>query len=1473
MSVDIDFRRLRPHDGSLDKAFEELCFQILEPTLPDYERLERPGAPDAGVELIIWRGDGSAWAWQSKFFTERLDDTELGQVKSSFETALKTYPEITQYTVCVPFNPPSEKPRGNRKSAMQKWRDAAKRWAEWAAERGSTVDIRYFGLSHLINELTKDEHAGRRLYWFDQTVLSDEWFARKLARAVRTAGPRYTPEVHVDLKVAEVFDGIGRADGWRRELLRHLAAIRKAKRYSLRLPDEDEDLKEHIDPIDRAFDALDSAVVAVDLSDGDRLDFDLLRRFVDAAEAALAPMSNALQERAYGGPAATEAVDPAVARKLKNDRERVLNDLWSIQSAARELAGFFDAPTSRLVNIPALLVSGPAGVGKTHLLCDAARSRLSAGLPTIMLMGQHFRTGDPWGQILDLLQLDCSPDELLGALSAAAQLRGSRALIFIDALNEGDGLRLWPDHLAAILEDLRHWPWIGLVVSCRESYRAQIVRKEIGASDLVVVQHAGFAGAEYRATKTFFEHYGLIMPDFPLVVPEFQNPLFLKLACTALQERGLKTLPREASAITWMFDEVLAAINERLADAGRCNFNQAQPKVRQALEALAIEMSATESEMVPFARAEELTDRILGRQGWLGSLLEGMVAEGLVAQDRIREEEVVFFGYQRLGDHLRATVLLAEFDTREEAADRVRERLGDDRAVIMDSGLFEALAIQLPERFGVELHELVDLGEAEDYVRERVEAAFLDSLVWRKPSAVKVEKASPFWLELANAHHWSRANALERLLEVACLPDHPLNAAWLHDLLLAQTSMAARDYLWTTALSWDTEEGSQLTRIIEWARSNDTAAVNDDAALLCSLVLGWCLTSPNRYIRDNATKGLVSLLHARPAVVCELLDRFGDVDDPYVAERIYAAAYGCALINQDPAAIEQLARVVYERVFARAAPAHVLLRDYARGVIERAVLLDALPEGVEIERCRPPYESDGLVFTEVTNEELADRYEREEFGSLLGLLGQSDFRIYTVDWEVRQFEGVETDEAARWILERVIALGWRPDLFRDYDREASRRRFRNEAYERIGKKYQWIALHELLARLADHVPYSTESWDRADRFEGPWQTHARDIDPSQLIGSIQSESWETIPTCWWAPVEVAVPDDVADDEREQWIRSDALPNPAALIVTTDRAGVEWLALEGHYQWKERRGPLDEEEGDQAELWYQLRSYLVRREDLEAVRWWATKARWTNRWMAESTDLDRVFIGEFPWHPSAANSREGWTSDVRGSAPEGMELPTEVLVTSTTYHWSGDDQSSNGASNVLVPAAFLLDKMDLSWSGNAFSYRDREGEIVADCPAAREPGANAVLVRRDRFARFLDDCGLAVVWTVLGEKRILFREHHAPPETSGRMDISASCVSAGGSVDELHFEANFRTYRELWGRIEGQRRIAEERRQAERTPLDELIDLMGYKVGAGHGEEVKALLDDAISESAVTTQDRDIDDEATGRPPNDDSSAS
>ena len=140
-----------------------------------------------------------------------------------------------------------------------------------------------------------------------------------------------------------------------------------------------------------------------------------------------------------------------------------------------------------------MILNGKAGTGKTHLLCDFTKRRIASEAPTVLLMGQRFVANDsPWTQMLQQLDLpNVSAEEFVGALEAAAQAAGCRALVIIDALNEGQGRVIWPVHIAAFLSALEKSPWIGVLLSVRSTYEDVVISEEI-RKRAVSVTHEGF---------------------------------------------------------------------------------------------------------------------------------------------------------------------------------------------------------------------------------------------------------------------------------------------------------------------------------------------------------------------------------------------------------------------------------------------------------------------------------------------------------------------------------------------------------------------------------------------------------------------------------------------------------------------------------------------------------------------------------------------------------------------------------------------------------------------------------------------------------------------------------------------------------------------------------------------------------------------------------------------------------------------
>jgi hypothetical protein len=249
------------------------------------------------------------------------------------------------------------------------------------------------------------------------------------------------------------------------------------------------------------------------------------------------------------------------------------------------------------------------------------------------------------------------------------------------------------------------------------------------------------------------------------------------------------------------------------------------------------------------------------------------------------------------------------------------------------------------------------------------------------------------------------------MLTIAADPNHPFNANFLHRHLIKLT-MPDRDSVWSIYLSKQYERREASDRLIEWAWESRKEHISDESIELCAVALSWFLTTSHRYVRDRATKALVSMLHSRAYILSKVIERFLEVNDLYVLERLYAVAYGVAMISGDTEAIGNLAGRVYNWVFANGKPIpHILLRDYARGVIEIANYKRTLPSEVNLKLVRPPYQTTWLVIPDL--EELkslgisVDIKDDRQFALSAireSVMGFGDFARYIIGTNSNHFE-------------------------------------------------------------------------------------------------------------------------------------------------------------------------------------------------------------------------------------------------------------------------------------------------------------------------------------------------------------------------------------------------------------------------------------------------------------------------------------
>jgi len=800
----------------------------------------------------------------------------------------------------------------------------------------------------------------------------------------------------------------------------------------------------------------------------------------------------------------------------------------------------------------------------------------------------------------------------------------------------------------------------------------------------------------------------------------------------------------------------------------------------------------------------------------------------------------------------------------------------------------------LPELVGLELYELAE--HARHF--ETIASMFLNSIVWRKKDTLSAKLKSYINEVIIQELNYYDV-FLSIILEVTSQPGNYFNSDFLHKYLMSMT-LADRDASWTQCIyslyPGDKNYVSIIKRILDWAWSeeNRTNISDESLRLMCQTMI-WFLTSNDRTLRDSTTKALVCLLEERIPILIQLLVIFETVNDPYILQRLYAVAYGCAVRTNQLHLLKDLGERVFQQIFNKPEVVpDILLRDHARGVIEFAVHNGVTFE-FDLMKIRPPYNcswDDNIP----TKEELRSTYAGKEYSTLeFSVLGFGDFARYIIGTNSNQFDWYENrlgdtihfreevldrflsrldptqqqlwgdlipyilgdstvDEffendsyviinpensqiefkkiitrkstrtiklsnksfeksltkellavylqeikpyldldrnliednkifdlefAQRYIFTKIMALGWSPEKHGYFDNNIGHSYShgrRSKIVERIGKKYQWIAYHEFLARVADNFVF------KKGHYDGTWNPYVRDIDPTTVIKSEALVKSDRTDFC-------TVDYDNWNIQDSEWMKfAGDLPNPLQIINITDRDNVEWLVLEILPVWKE---PIeigaDSWEVPHKEIWYHIHSYITKNQSYDNI---------VNSLLGQ--DLMRFdfplpssryefFSREYHWSPSLQlfNLQEHTNRAFEPVTDEEGRIIGEVCNTTLDYLWEEPkDASKQESLKLCKPTKLLHDLLGLEYSKIEGILRNSENEEICFDPSTTNPTHSCLIVRKNDFLRKLKENDLNVFWTIRGEKLILGSLHKSN-EDDTRLCISGIVYVNSNSGTLLH----------------------------------------------------------------------------------------
>lgn len=1380
---DIEFRQIRAHGSPASRAggFEELSSLLIIDGIPGKlewpaaTKFDRFGNPDGGREGRGVLPNGDVWAWQSKYlFT--FTGNEAAQVDKSVKRALDTEPELKKYAVALPCDLPAGDTTTAKGvpvvSAFTRWEKKKAEWEALAAAKDMDVEFVLVGQSELTDALTsRVSNAGRVRYWFGTSVMSARELQNSLADVVAAAGRRYTPKLHVVVDAEQALEGLGRSDGWVHQIQLSVAGLRRARAANWRAPRGDTGLQTLLDAVVTALTRTELAMANFLAAARTVEPLPDPRHEIEASESALDAAGQWVRKHmnehgSYSGDAATAFLN------IRNGRE-----------AVGRAGGLLIDEATTAARRGILVMTGRAGVGKTHLFCDVASRRIGAGQPTVVILGQDFDATTLLPQLGKLAQIDGSLDEVLQVLDAAGEAAGCAAMLMIDAINEGADASRWTTALPRLTAAVDRFPHVALAVSCRTEFVDSVVGTS--ASSVPQVEHLGFAEATAQAVDRYTSEYGLERLAFPVLNPEFGNALFLKLACEALSTLGERRFALGAAGLTTVIDAFLEAVNVRLSEPGRCDYDPAD----RLVQTVAREVAALGAG--PYARdqVKAVAEAALPGRPWSSSLFAGLLREGVFMETR---DDGVVFAYQRLGDILRSALL-----TEKTSAD-VQAWFSALKAneVWAEAGVIGALAVMVPEKFHVELPDL--LAAENGRVDAQVADAFLQSLALRSPDDT-TDRTADLVARLLNLSGWQR-DTWAALVRVACVPGHATNAEWTHKLLLARP-MAERDSTWSEWLvaPYAREPDHPIEVLLSWAWPARSEAANlpTDLARLAGLMLGWMLTTPDRRVRDWAGKALVAVGERNVEGFASTVKEFRTCDDPYIIEGLTAAICAVALRASDPAVVLAVADAARELI-ADGIPTHLVARDYLRRTAQVANRLNWNGPTWE-----PPYGSiwpvESLTSDAIDEMTNAPDYRYSSIWmSLTGMLG--DFGSYILRPTIEHFavsdhKALQT-EGARFIFSRAVEFGWTPERFGDL--EEGRRFLRGgsgvDHVERYGKKYQWIGLHELLARLTDNFQLA-ERWSRVSEpydYSHLEELLYRDIDPTVLVRPAPDAAPDE-PAPWFVPAVAKFPDEVPTAYPSE---TEGIPDPLDLIAPTDPAGVEWLALARHASWTQELAPeIAALNVPNLHVWMQIRSYLIPTADLAAVRKWAAEDRgkdYDGRWMPEEGEVITYLLGTHPDSPD-------WdyvNGEVESGQGDHAPPPTATLqVPFGHYGGTGTGRDTTGNVTGYVPSRALTNLLSLN-RGRDFAWTDADGLAVVD-PTVGMDGPSVLLMRRD-LAGALHGNDLTLMWTVLLNKERLDHDYRGANADTRWVSASATYVLEDGSVALISSVATHRKAGDFMG---------------------------------------------------------------------------
>lgn len=1393
MAVEVNWENFASNNNDPDGVqhkFENLCRQLFTNDYLKENKKSRnlhsnPNNPGIEAEPILDERTNQYIGFQVKFFDTSVD---YGQILHSMEKALQYYTGKLSHIVlyCNKAITSTSKSYINIVELLKK----------------NNITIELVTDSAILDAVRKYPYLAN--YYFGVNTISFEWVVAHNEKSFCDLGERFNRDFNVETETSKRLSLFARdqsAVQYINDKKENL--IRKINRIK-------DDTEQHSDYLEKvrsivsAFEDVESETI------GSAFEWhQYLQSFIVDD---LAKINSEISQKKN----LLEKIRPTIEKGRSRVEHKDLEKYNSIRSEIEILYELLDLPEilsltadeNRLITAKELFVTGNAGIGKSHLLAAECQSLMNNQQFAVLLLAGNCYSDLP---ILDQLSQDCelkySFDEFISILEMIGVEHHTCVLLCIDALNETANYRLWKTGLISLSQKIKKCTHVKLAVTYRMEYEKSVVQDALLSEDEDVyrIVHTGFASNGLKASKQFFDYYRIPFTLYEYFESEMENPLFLTLYC--------KTYRNDEASLPTLYDRLVESANKNIFPILEkryklIGFTEDDNIVQSLVDEISTlafdrkEKNILESDLasIPFWTANDLP---------LRPFMSLLAKENLVHTNLIAGNERYFFAYDQMNDYFFARSLfshdMSDMSIRKTLYEDILQVNDNNIVNLSNSDVFVICCAIYAQKFGKECIDLID-ELPEGFEKGYIVKSYIRSFIWRNKEYI----SSNVFLAVAQKYKVSREDFWNVLVGNSIKHNHPLNSDFLHTLLMS-FRLSERDYYWTKYINeifYD--ESNRLMQLVKMYSSGQSIQMSKEQARQLLILCGWLLSSSNRMLRDYTSEAMIEILRNEFDLCIVILKAFEKVNDPYIIERLYGVVFGacCKRRRKGNTVYIALAEYVYSTIFDQEfIYPDILLRDYARLIIERFLWENPDYNGCIVhEKIIPPYKS--FPVEQIDEDYINKKYDGGlwQIKSSMSFEGHGmygDFGRYVFQSALKYFD-VDEDEMYKQAMSFIINdLGYTNELDKGnnhwgYDRSETKK------VERIGKKYQWIAMHNILARVSDQCDIDTD-YSETPKFEGPWEPFVRDFDPTlnfKLTKSDEIPIFDEISELKKATRDEHLKVDVSNiDSVSEWLDSDGIffaEMPKALILS-DSNGTQWIRL-SNYICSGR----EQLKAERLLTWSWLYAYFVTEEQFEQFQVAATDR--VDFSSSKGIGLDpqsySVFNREYPWSPSCdlLNKSSSVESGVVLNMPEEKEVEQEVLNVefleqylksldadsnqvfsdqelnqhlfkkeivrkpvlkqigeiihaSMNLVWESEyDASKDNTLSMNVPCPMLIEQLHLHQADIDGLYYDSNEKIAAfDLNISQKE--SGVVLRKDLLDAFLKKNNLNLIWFVRASKEL------------------------------------------------------------------------------------------------------------------------